>query len=81
MWPQLKALLYRADPALDTGLPTSFRLKTVCITAQLSSANNGPHARGRDRLLIPTRHDSGEQATVMVRQAARSNKSLPRRHK
>jgi len=47
VWPQLKALLYRADPVLDTGLPISPKLKTVCITAQLSSANRGPQARGR----------------------------------
>tara|TARA_B100000212_G_scaffold203552_1_gene153608 strand:+ start:149 stop:412 length:264 start_codon:yes stop_codon:yes gene_type:complete len=65
VWSQLKALLYRADLVLDTGLPTSPRLKTVCMTAQLSSANITPYARGRDRLLISTRHDSGEQATVM----------------
>jgi len=65
VWPQLKALLYRADQVLDTGLPTSPKLKTVCMTAQLSSANSAPYARSRDRLLISTRPDSGEQATVM----------------
>jgi hypothetical protein len=56
----MKALLYRADLVLDTGLHKSPRLKTVCMTAQLSSANIGPNARGRDRLLISTAHDSGE---------------------
>ena len=65
MWSQLKALLCRADQILDTGLPTSFRLTTVCMTAQLSSANIAPYARGLDKLLISTRHESGEQATVM----------------
>jgi len=42
---QLKALLYRADPVLDTGLPTSPIVKMVCITAQPRIANSGPHAR------------------------------------
>ena len=71
MWPQLKALLYRADPILDTGLPKSPRLKTVCMTAQPSSANSGPLARCRDRLLTSTRSDSWERAIVMD-QASRS---------
>ena len=71
MWPQLKALLYRADPILDTGLPTSPRLRTVSMTAQPSSASSGLQARGRDRMLIGTRPDAGEQAIVMD-QASRS---------
>jgi hypothetical protein len=61
----MKALLYRADPFLDTGLPTSPRLKMVCMTAQPSSAYSGPHVRGRDRLLISIRPDAGEQAIVI----------------
>ena len=71
MWPQLKALLYRADPVLDTGRPTSPRLKTVCMTAQPKIANNGLHSRGLDKLPISTPADCGSQAMV-IDQASRS---------